>query len=103
MDAMEDTYNYFMPSDNIVSRIVSKLQMIEKFMMRFSAGFLFRNIVDTWVQLYTQLYYEQGAYAFVKDPKLILRYTLMTGEIYNIYKDISTDRLGNTFRLRPSL
>jgi hypothetical protein len=92
MDAMNNTYNYFSSGKGVVARIISQWQSIQKLAMRLSTGFLFRNLMDTWNQLYSHTYMEIGPYGYLKDPLEVFRFTLITGDIYNIYSDLSTNR-----------
>ena len=75
MEAYNISYKPVRFKDGVVSNIISTLQYAEKLMMRLSYGFLFRNLMDTWIQLYSQAHQEIGMYGILSNAKEILKYT----------------------------
>jgi hypothetical protein len=75
------------------SNILAQLQYLEKLLMRFNYGFIMRNYLDTWTQLYSELYKDFGVFGAFKNRKQIVRIMGLTHDVYNIYKDVSEERL----------
>jgi len=94
MNAYDIAYKPFQLQGNgMLSDIVSSLQYSQKLFMRLSLGFLFRNYVDTWTQLMSQMYTEEGMYGAIKHAPEIVRIMGLTGELYKLYQDIYEERL----------
>ena len=92
MNAYEVAYKPFMFSGSL-NKALSTFAYLQKLGMRMSFGFLFRNIMDTWTQLYSQMYTEMGAYGMIKNSREIIKYVGFTSKLYSLYQDISEERL----------
>lgn len=109
MSAKQDVYNFF-SYDGKAARLLSLMQYAQKLGMRLSYGFLFRNYLDTWAQLYSEMYQQRGLYGVsfdtsdittlankIKPGRLnkagILQVMGMTNILYDMYRDISEERL----------
>ncbi len=77
----------------MIPDLVSSLQYSQKLMMRLSLGFLFRNYMDTWTQIYSELYTQEGLYGTITKAPEILRITGLTGQLYKLYQDVYEERL----------
>jgi hypothetical protein len=91
MDAMDFSYRPRRFDGNLAGYI-SKMQSYIKLMMRFSYGFLFRNLTDTWNQLFSHMFMEQGFAGMLQNRKEIVRLTGETFEIYTMYESLSQER-----------
>lgn len=92
MNATEQAYNPYRMEGRFAD-IIAKLQHHEKLMMRFSAGFLFRNWTDTWNQIMTHNYNEMGVGGMLLNAPEVINYMFLTGEIYKIYKAVNEERI----------
>lgn len=96
MSAMEQAYKPYRHTGKFAD-VIGSMQQLEKLMLRYSVGFLFRNFVDTWNQLMSHMYMEQGANGIVRDlftdNKKLVKYFAETFEIYGLYKTLSEERL----------
>lgn len=64
-----------------------------KALMRMSAGFLVRNAVDTFEQLMSDMYQQQGLEYMMTNPHEIAKYILYGERIYDIYNMVSEERM----------
>lgn len=95
MTAMDQAYKPYRFTGKFAD-IIANLQHVQKLFMRYSVGFLFRNFIDTWNQLMSEMYYQQHAYGLIKEmfsPKGIVHYMGMTSKIYSAYQALSQERL----------
>jgi len=90
MDGIEQSWKPYR-LDGMFGDFVLRMQLQMKLFMRASGAFLFRNLVDTWMQLFSHMYVEQGAVGVLKNSKQILRYMGMTMHIDAVYKDVSEE------------
>lgn len=105
LTARETAYN-ILQLDGKASKLIRTLQYAQKLAMRLSYGFLFRNYIDTWAQIYSEMYQQRGLYGMAfdtsdvnalagkitKNNNSILRIMGMTHILYDRYKDISEER-----------
>jgi hypothetical protein len=90
MDATEQAWKPYR-MEGMFGDFVLRMQLQMKFFMRASGAFLFRNIIDTWMQLFSHMYVEQGGMGMIKNSKQILRYMGMTMHVDSVYKDVSEE------------
>lgn len=64
-----------------------------KALMRMSTGFLVRNAVDTFEQLMSDMYQQQGLRYMMTKPHEIAKYILYGERIYDIYNIMSEERM----------
>ena len=94
MDAYDIAYKPFqLTGDGVIADVVSSLQYSQKLFMRLSMGFLFRNYIDTWTQLMSEMYQQEGMYGAIAHAPEIVRIMGLTGELYKLYQDIYEERL----------
>jgi len=93
MDTYEQTYMPFSYDGNpLIESLIWFMYKSSKLIQRFSLGFIIRNWVDTWNQLYSEAQQKYGVIgAILKLPEII---GLMKNvhEIRSIYKRVSLDR-----------
>jgi len=95
MSAMDQAYKPYRFTGRFAD-VIANLQHAQKLLMRYSMGFLFRNFIDTWNQLMSEMYYHKNAYGLIKEmftPKGIVHYMGMTWNIYGAYEALSHERL----------
>lgn len=95
MSAMDQAYKPYRFTGRFAD-VIANLQHAQKLLMRYSMGFLFRNFIDTWNQLMSEMYYHKNAYGLIKEmftPKGIIHYMGMTWKIYGAYEALSHERL----------
>jgi hypothetical protein len=92
MSATEVAYKPYI-MDGKGANILSALNSFQKALMRFSAGFLLRNAMDTFNQLMTDMYRQKGALYMMTHPRVIVQYLQYGWDIYSIYKALSEERL----------
>ena len=91
MTAMENSY-YAYTMRGKVNKVLLALQRTEKWMLRFSSGFLLRNAVDTFNQLMSELYQQKGMLGLV-NPKNTLGILHQTSKVYDMYKYLSEEKM----------
>lgn len=74
-------------------RIIGWFNYIQKAMMRLSAGFLFRNAVDTFNQLISDMYLEQGLTPLLLKPREIFKYIRYGERVYDAYTLLNEERM----------
>jgi hypothetical protein len=92
MSSYETAYKPFKFTGPL-SSVLAQLQYLEKLLMRFNVGFLMRNMLDTWLQLYSEVYKDFDIYGTLKNNKEIIRIMGLTFDVYNMYQDISEERI----------
>jgi hypothetical protein len=92
MNATEQAYNPY-KFTGAGATTIALLQHAQKLLMRITPGFLFRNYIDTWNQLFSHMYVEQGLYGMMVNTKQILHYMGMTHKIYSVYNYINEERI----------
>lgn len=91
MQATEVAYRPY-TFDGKGRHVVSKLNMAHKLMMRLSSGFLLRNAVDTFNQLISDMYIQNGFAQFLR-PAQIHKYIRYGESIYSVYQLLSEERM----------
>ena len=92
MDAYDQAYIMYKQT-GLWSQQINKLLQFSKYLQRYSLGFIVRNWIDTWNQLWSEKQQEYGNIgALFKIPEII---NVMKGmsEIKSVYKKVSLDRL----------
>lgn len=92
ISATEDAYKPFKIT-GFGSKVISGLLTTQKFLMRYSQGFLLRNYIDTIVQIGTDMYNQEGLRPFVYDTKQLYKYIKYGEDVYSVYHLISEERL----------
>lgn len=92
MSSMEQAYKPYQFT-GAFRKVIGKMQSNEKLLMRLTPGFLLRNYVDTWNQLFSETYVQQGFKGFFNSNKNVLRYTLLARQVYGMYKRMNEERL----------
>ena len=92
LSATEDAYKPYKLAGK-AGYIAAGFNMAQKALMRMSSGFLLRNAMDTFNQLLSDMYLEQGIAGIALNSKQIVKYLLYGESIYNNYKRISEERM----------
>lgn len=92
LSATEDAYKPYKLAGK-AGYIAAGFNMAQKALMRMSSGFLLRNAMDTFNQLISDMYLEQGISGIALNSKQIVKYLLYGESIYNNYKRISEERM----------
>jgi len=101
MTSYETAYKPFKFSGSLAS-FLGQLQYLEKLLMRFNYGFIMRNYIDTWLQLYSEIYKDFDIYGSLKNNKEIVRIMGLTQDVYNMYQDISEERILTLLEVKSS-
>ena len=92
LTSMNMSYKTFSLNDNKVDNFIRRINIMSKKLMRLSPGFLMRNVVDTWNQLYSEIYDRHGTDGITSGwytAKLFKK----TAEIDHIYLSLNEERL----------
>jgi hypothetical protein len=101
MSSYETAYKPFKFTGPL-STWLGQLQYLEKLLMRFNYGFIMRNMLDTWLQLYSEIYKDFDIYGTLKNNKEIIRIMGLTFDVYNMYQDISEERILTLLEVKSS-
>ena len=92
MSAMEFAYKPYVMNGK-GAHIARAFNSMQKAIMRFSSGFLLRNAMDTFNQLWSDMYLEKGLKFTLAHPRQIVKYLKYGANIYSMYEYISEERL----------
>ena len=73
--------------------LLGMLQVATKLFMRLSGGFIVRNAIDTYNQLFSQMYMQKGLFGMITNSGRVLELMSRSNEILDIYEALSEERL----------
>ena len=92
ISATEDAYKPF-KTTGFGARVLNRLINTQKFLMRYSQGFLLRNYIDTLIQTATDMYNKEGLTPIIYNPQQLIKYIKYGEDIYNVYHLINEERM----------
>ena len=92
MDAYDQAYLPYKQT-GFASDIISKMLSTSKFIQRLSTGFLIRNWLDTWNQLYSEAQMKYGNIGVLFKLPEILKIMRAMSDLKSIYQRVSIDRI----------
>jgi hypothetical protein len=92
MDSYDQAYLPYKQT-GFASTLISKMLVTSKFIQRLSMGFLIRNWLDTWNQLYSEAQKKYGNIGVLFKVPEILKIMRGVSELKSIYQRVSVDRI----------
>lgn len=92
MDAYDQAYIPYKQT-GFGSKFISKMLIASKFLQRLNVGFLMRNWMDTWYQLYTEAAQKYGVIGVLWKTPEILKIMRGVSHIKSVYHRVSLDRI----------